>query len=63
VRVRAQACPGFVLQPRVVEAEQLHRGRQALLRRHLEEDAVARSTVQPGVLRQLVLELSGDQPA
>src|SRR6476661_8656982 len=46
-----------VLQARIVEAEELHRRRQALLRRRLEEDAVARFHRQPGVLRELVLEL------
>src|SRR3954462_1358581 len=47
-----------VLQLREVDSQQLHRRRQALLRRGLEDDAVARLDGKPGVLRQLVLELS-----
>src|SRR5438874_274113 len=49
----------FVLQPRVVEAEKLHRSRQPLFGRRVEDDRVARLDRQPRVLRQLVLELSG----
>src|SRR5258708_37802478 len=48
----------FVLQLRKVDAEELHRRRQALFGGRVENDAVARLDREPGVLRQLVLELS-----
>src|SRR5688572_9165884 len=50
--------PCRVLQSREIEAEELHRAWQALLRRHVEEDRVARLDREPRVLRQLVLELA-----
>src|SRR5262245_49703017 len=56
-----RACSGMsrrVLQTRVAEAEQLHRGGQPLFGRRFEDDAVARLDGEPGVLRQLVLELA-----
>src|SRR5688500_14582761 len=49
----------FVLQPPEVDAEKLHRRRQPLLGRRLEDDAVGRLHREPGVLRELVLELPG----
>src|SRR5947207_1341695 len=57
VREARSGMPGFVLQPREVEAQELHGGRQALVRWHVEEDGVARLDGEPGVLRELVLEL------
>src|SRR2546421_3922852 len=48
-----------VLEPRIVEAEQLHRLAEALLRRDVEQDRVFRFDGEPGVLRELLLELPG----
>src|SRR4051812_46131292 len=58
VRARPSGMSCRVLQPRVVEAEQFHRLRQALLGRNVEEDRVFRLDGEPGVLRKLLLELS-----
>src|SRR6185369_9584367 len=58
VRPRRSGMSRFILQPREVEAEELHRRRQPLLGRSVEQDAVARLDREPGVLRQLVLELA-----
>src|SRR4051812_39374108 len=58
VRARPSGMSRRVLQPRVIEAEQLHCPGQALFGRNVEEDGVFRFDGQPGVLRQLLLELS-----
>src|SRR5713226_445643 len=57
VRAARSGMSRFVLQPRVIEAEELHRRRQPLLGGRVEDDAVARLDGEPGILRQLVLEL------
>ena len=44
--------------PRVVDAEQFHRRGEALLGGKVEDDRVARLDRQPGVLRELVLQLA-----
>src|SRR5262245_47143725 len=58
VRARPSGMSRFILQPREIEAEEFHRRRQPLLGRRVEEDGVARLHREPGVLRQLVLELA-----
>src|ERR1044072_6183118 len=58
VRPRRSGMSRFILQPREVEAEELHRRRQPRLGRRVEENAVARLDREPGVLRQLVLQLA-----
>src|SRR2546421_7802056 len=57
VRPRASGMSCFVLQPREIEAEELHRLGQALFGRNVEEDRVLRFDRQPRVLRELLLEL------
>src|SRR5207245_10272473 len=59
VRAARSGMSRFVLQPRVVEAEELHRRRQAFFGRRVEDDGVACFHGGPRVLRQLVLELAG----
>src|SRR3990167_1199914 len=51
--------PGDVRQVGKIDAEQLHRGRQAFLGRQLENDVRVGSDGQPGVLRQFPFELPG----
>src|SRR5437764_9438203 len=59
VRAMRSGMSRFVLEPRVVEAEQLHRLSEPLVRRNVEEDRVLRFDGEPGVLRELLLELAG----
>src|SRR5258708_11689418 len=59
VRAARSGMSCLILQARLVDAEQLHRLRQALFGRGVEEDRVLRLDREPGVLRQLLLELAG----
>src|SRR5438874_10995837 len=58
VRAERSGMSCFILQARVVDAEQLHRLGEALFGRDVEEDRIARFDRQPGVLRELLLELA-----
>src|SRR5690349_16511051 len=58
-RSSASGMSRCVLQPRVVQAEKLHRLWQPLLRRDVEQDRVLRFDREPGVLSTLLLELPG----
>src|SRR5690242_3225345 len=62
VRPRPSGMSRFVLQPREIDAEQLHRLRQTLFGRNVEEDCVLRFDGEPGVLRELLLQLAGRPP-
>src|SRR5436309_404988 len=59
VRAARSGMSRFVLQPRVVDAKQLHRLGKALFGRYVEEDGIARFDREPRVLRKLLLELAG----
>src|SRR5712671_6230803 len=59
VRAARSGMSCFIVQARVVDAEQLHRLRKALFGRDVEQDRVLRLDREPGVLRQLLLELAG----
>src|SRR5712672_244688 len=62
VRAPRSGMSRFVLQRREVEAEELHRRRQAFLGGRFEDDRVVRFDGEPGVLRDLVLQLTGGPP-
>src|SRR2546421_5007213 len=59
VREARSGMSRFVLEPREVDAKELHRLVEALLCRDVEQDRVLGFHREPGVLRQLLLELAG----
>src|SRR5260221_2959585 len=59
VRAARSGMSCFIVQARVGDAEQLHRLCKALFCRDVEQDRVLRLDREPGVLRQLLLELAG----